>query len=195
MDLSKEQLVTLVEGCIGNERSAQENLYRMFYAQMLRICYRYLNAMDPSYEALNEGFLKVFQNIKSFDPQKGDLGGWICTIMIRTAIDYRRKELKFSLTEPFNDHDTDEYFIDPNILHKLYAEDLLKNIWLLPDATRVVFNLSVIDGYTHKEIGEQLKITESTSRWHLTEAKKRLRKLLQTPDENPGELNNNNKAK
>jgi len=194
MDLSKGRVTKLVEGCIGNERSAQETLYKLFYAQMLRICYRYLRSDDLAQEALNEGFLKVFQNIKTFDADKGDLGAWICTIMIRTAIDYNRKELRFS-TEAYNNQDTDEYFIDPHVLGKLYAEDLLKNIQQLPDATRVIFNLSVIDGYTHKEIGSQLQITESTSRWHLSEAKKKLRALLQVTGNDTGKPTDNNKAR
>jgi RNA polymerase sigma factor (sigma-70 family) len=181
MDLSKKQVTKLVEGCIGNERSAQETLYRHFYAQMLRICYRYLKTKDLAQEALNEGFLKIFQNIKSFDAQKGDLGAWVCTIIIRTAIDFSRKELKF-FTEDYDDQDADEFFVDPGILSKLYADDLLKSINLLPDATRVIFNLSVIDGYTHKEISTQLNITEGTSRWHLAEAKKKLRALIGSPD-------------
>jgi RNA polymerase sigma-70 factor (ECF subfamily) len=112
--------------------------------------------------------------------------------MIRTAIDQNRREFKF-VTTPFDDQDSGEFFIDPNILTKLYAEDLLKYIRQLPAATQVIFNLSVIDGYTHKEIGEQLQITESTSRWHLTEAKKKLRILLQ-PADNANAAADNNKA-
>lgn len=192
MDLSKKQSLKLVEGCMRNERLSQETLYKAFYAQMLRICYRYLKTKDLAQEALNSGFLKVFQNIKTFNAEKGDLGAWVCTIMIRTAIDQGRKEFKFS-TIAYDDQDTGEYFIDPNVLSKLYAEDLLKNIQQLPDATRVVFNLSVIDGYSHKEISDQLQITESTSRWHLTEAKKKLRILLQTGD-NTNLSTDNNKA-
>jgi len=192
MDLSRARILKLVKGCAGNERQAQEDLYRTFYAQMFRICSRYSRDKTVAQEALNEGFLKVFQNIKTYDTQKGDLGAWICTIMIRTAIDHSRRELKFS-AEAFTDQDTDEHFIDPNVLSKLYAEDLLKNIRQLPDATRVIFNLSVIDGYSHKEISGQLQITESTSRWHLAEAKKKLRALLQAGD-SAGKPTDNNKA-
>jgi len=183
MDLSKKQVTQLVNGCIGNERTAQENLYKHFYAQMLRICFRYLKTNDLAQEAVNEGFLKVFQNIKAFDAQKGNLGAWICTIIIRTAIDHSRKEFKF-FTVDYDDQDADEFFLEPNILSKLYAEDLLKTIQQLPDATRIIFNLSVIDGYTHKEISTQLNITEGTSRWHLADGKKKLRALLLSPDKN-----------
>lgn len=194
MDLSERQIAKLVERCIGNERLAQESLYKLFYAQMLRICYRYLKSTDLAQGAVNDGFLKVFQNIKTFDIHKGDLGAWIRTIMIRTAIDHNRKELKFS-TEPYAENDAGEYFIDASVLDKLYAEDLLKSILLLPDATRVIFNLAVIDGYSHKEIGQQLLITESTSRWHLSEAKKKLRVLLQIPGKDTGKPTEDNKAR
>ena len=192
MDLSKKQVTQLVNGCIGNERTAQEGLYRYFYAQMLRICYRYLKTNDLAQEAVNEGFLKVFQNIKTYDAQKGDLGAWICTIIIRTAIDYNRKEFKF-FTEDYNDQDEGDFFLEPVILSKLYAEDILKTIQQLPDATRVIFNLSVIDGYSHKEISTQLNITEGTSRWHLAEGKKKLRALLLSPNTNSQPTDNTSK--
>ena len=192
MDLSKKQVTKLVNGCIGNERTAQENLYKHFYAQMLRICYRYLKTNDLAQEAVNEGFLKVFQNIKTYDAQKGDLGAWICTIIIRTAIDYNRKEFKF-FTEDYNDQDEGDFFLEPVILSKLYAEDILKTIQQLPDATRVIFNLSVIDSYSHKEISTQLNITEGTSRWHLAEGKKKLRALLLSSNTNSQPTDNTSK--
>jgi RNA polymerase sigma-70 factor (ECF subfamily) len=98
--------------------------------------------------------------------------------MIYTAIDLCRKELKFN-NKSLTDQDSDDYFISPSVLEKLYFEDILKNIRTLPFATQTVFNLSVLDGFTHKEIGEQLNISEGTSRWHLAEAKRKLRELLE----------------
>jgi RNA polymerase sigma factor (sigma-70 family) len=177
MNLFVKQTSKLVKGCIANERSSQEGLYKLFYAEMLRLCYRYLKTDDLAKEALNTGFLKVFQNINTFDQQKGELHTWIKTIIVRTCIDLNRKELKFAI-EKGTPEEAEEVFVLPTILQKLYAEDLVKNIRKLPAATQLVFNLYVIDGYTHKEIGEQLKISDSTSRWHLTEAKKQLRELL-----------------
>lgn len=175
---------------MANERSAQEDLYKLFYAEMMRLCYRYLKSDDLAKEALNAGFLKVFQNIGSFDVHKGELNTWIKTIMVRTCIDLNRKELKFT-TEKDIDGEAEEVFVLPSILQKLYAEDLVKSIRTLPAATRLVFNLYVVDGYSHKEISEQLKISESTSRWHLTEAKKQLRELLKASKsiDYPTELN------
>lgn len=191
MKLFAKQDSRLVKRCKANERSAQEELYKLFHAEMLRFCYRYLKSDDLAAEALNTGFLKVFQNISTFDIQKGELDVWIRTIMVRTCIDLSRKEAKFQETVN-RDEETATQFIAPEILEKLYAQDLLKAIRLLPVATKLVFNLSVIDGYSHKEIGEQLQISESTSRWHLSEAKKQLRAILEPaikrvnePTENP----------
>jgi len=180
MNLSKKQAEKLLIGCIDNNRTEQEALYKLFYADMLRVCYNYLPNKELAKEAINTGFLKVFQSISSFDIDKGELGGWIRKIMIFTAIDLCRKELKFN-TQAIEDDDADDFFIAPSVLEKLYFEDLLQKIKTLPLATQTVFNLSVLDSFTHKEIGEQLNISEGTSRWHLAEAKRKLRALLETP--------------
>jgi RNA polymerase sigma factor (sigma-70 family) len=179
MNLSKRQSEKLVKGCINNERPAQEALYKLFHADMLRVCYSYLPDKSMAQEAFNTGFLKVFQSIKNFDVEKGELGGWIRKIMIYTSIDICRKELKFTAITTLDEYAQDDFFISPSVLEKLYFEDILTNIRLLPYATQTVFNLSVLDGFTHKEIGEQLNISEGTSRWHLAEAKRKLRALLQ----------------
>jgi RNA polymerase sigma factor (sigma-70 family) len=176
MDLSKKQSEQLIEGCINNERTAQEALYKLFYGDMLRVCYSYIPDKGLAKEAFNSGFLKVFQSIKNFDSTKGQLGGWIRKIMIYTAIDLCRKELKFVSIE---DQNLDEQPIAPSALDKLYFEDILHKIRLLPYATQTVFNLSVMDGFSHKEISEQLNISEGTSRWHLAEAKRKLREMLE----------------
>ncbi|MFC0518299.1 RNA polymerase sigma factor [Mucilaginibacter angelicae] len=178
MNLSKKQTERLVKGCINNDRTAQETLYKLFYAEMLRVCYSYVPDKELAKEAFNSGFLKVFQSINNFDIEKGELGGWIRKIMIYTSIDLCRKELKFN-TVSFDLKEHDDYFISPSALEKIYFEEILQSIRTLPLATQTVFNLSVLDGFTHKEIGEQLNISEGTSRWHLAEAKRKLRELLE----------------
>jgi RNA polymerase sigma-70 factor (ECF subfamily) len=192
MNSTLKQTLKLIKGCMNNERSAQEELYKLFYAEMLRLCYRYLKTDELAKEALNSGFLKVFQNIADFDAAKGELQVWIKTIMIRTCIDLNRKELTFALKNGAFAEEND-HFISPSVLEKLYAEDLFKSIRQLPVNTQMVFNLYVIDGYNHKEIGEQLNIGESTSRWHLTEAKKQLRALLKPAIEYIDHLTEQNK--
>jgi len=178
MNLSKKQTEKLVKGCINNDRTAQETLYKLFYAEMFRVCYSYVPDNELAKEAFNSGFLKVFQSINNFDIEKGELGGWIRKIMIYTSIDLCRKELKFN-TVSFDVQEHDDYFISPSTLEKIYFEEILQSIRTLPLATQTVFNLSVLDGFTHKEIGEQLNISEGTSRWHLAEAKRKLRELLE----------------
>jgi RNA polymerase sigma factor (sigma-70 family) len=168
----------LLKGCIANERLAQEGLYKLYYKEMWQLCNRYLKSEELAEEATNSGFLKVFQHIKSFDENKGEFTGWIKVIMMRTCIDHARKEIEFNKDVDFT-NEIGDIFVSPEILEKLYAEDLIKTIRILPVATQMVFNLSVIDGYSHKEIGEKLGITEGTSRWHLAEAKKQLRSVLE----------------
>jgi RNA polymerase sigma-70 factor (ECF subfamily) len=178
MNLTKKQAEKLVKACIHNDRSAQEALYRLYYADMLRVCTNYLADKELAREAFNTGFLRVFESIKNFDAEKGELGSWIRKIMIFSAIDLYRAELKFSSqTVSLPERETE--FIAPKVLDKLYFEDILRHIRTLPAATQTVFNLSVIDGFSHREIGEQLNISEGTSRWHLSEAKKQLRGLLE----------------
>ena len=185
MDLSKKQEEKLVKGCIKNDRTAQETLYKLFHADMLRVCYNYLPNKELAKEAFNQGFLKVFQSIHNLNLEQGALGGWIRKIMIFTSIDLARKELKFNSTLDLENLE-DDNFIPPAILEKLYFEDILQKIRMLPPATQLVFNLYVIDGFSHNEISEQLTISEGTSRWHLAEAKKRLKTLLEATEKNAG---------
>ncbi|MFD2874272.1 RNA polymerase sigma factor [Mucilaginibacter ximonensis] len=194
MNIPKHQVQELVAGCINNNRSAQEALYKLFYADMLRVCHSYLPDKELAKEAFNNGFLKVFQSIKNFDSEKGELGGWIRKIMVFTSIDLCRKELKFvSLTVVGQEHD-DDFFIPAKVLENLYYEDILAKIRTLPFATQTVFNLYEIDGFSHKEIAEQLNISEGTSRWHLAEAKRKLRTLLNTPNPGNGSSERSDKA-
>lgn len=176
MDLVFKKYNNLISGCKANRRADQERLYKLYYKDMLRLCFRYLKSNDLAEEAINTGFLKIFQHINAFDSQKGELGAWIRTIMIRSCIDLSRKEARFNSSTVRDE--IEEVFIEPAVLNKLYAEDLLKFIRLLPVATQIVFNLSVLEGYSHNEISEQLAISEGTSRWHLSDAKKRLRVML-----------------
>lgn len=171
-----EQTDILVEACMKGHRLSQERLYKLFYADMLRVCIRYVKTDELAREALNMSFLKIFQNIHSYDRAKGELGGWIRTIMIRTCIDLNRKECKFIELDSI--HTDDSVLIVPDVLNKLYAADLIKLIRHLPYATQMVFNLSVIDGYSHQEIADKLGIGVGTSRWHLSEGKKQLRELI-----------------
>jgi len=178
VNVTKKQAQKLVEACKLNDRGAQEALYKYYYADMMQVCQTYLAEEELAREAFNTGFLTVFESIQKFDPERGEPGAWIRKIMIHASIDLYRAELKFG--NAGDDAPEPEIeFIPPPVLGKLYFEDILRHIRTLPYATQTVFILSVLDGFSHREIGEQLNISEGTSRWHLSEAKKQLRRLLE----------------
>ncbi len=178
MAFSKKQVLRLAKACVNNDRTAQETLYKFYHGDMMRVCLSYLPDKELAKEAFNMGFLKVFQSIGSFDPDKGELGGWIRRIMINTAIDLLRSELKFDPVQ-ISTIEENEMFISPQVLEKLYAEDIIRAIRRLPLATQAVFNLALFDGFSHQEISAQLCISEGTSRWHLSEGRRQLRQLLE----------------
>ncbi|MFT3702883.1 MAG: sigma-70 family RNA polymerase sigma factor [Agriterribacter sp.] len=168
--------IDLIIGCINNDRKAQERLYKQFYGAMATICMRYTQNEEDAVEVLNNGFLKVFKHIQQFDKEKAGLYTWIRKIMVNTAIDFIRQNSKHAGKVEI-DHATEPY-IDSEALQKLDAQELLLLVRKLPPATQMVFNLYIIEGYTHKEIGAQMGISEGTSKWHLSEARRLLQKSL-----------------
>jgi RNA polymerase sigma factor (sigma-70 family) len=165
----------LINGCIEKNRLAQKYLYQRYYGKMLGIAMRFSGNRDEANDILNRGFLKVFNKIEKYEPT-GSFGGWIAKIVWRTALDYIKSQAKYK-----NEVDIDSVYdigISSNALDNLIAEDLFKVIQKLPPATRAVFSLYVVDGYKHQEIATLLNISEGTSKWHLSNGKKRLRQLL-----------------
>ncbi len=180
MNNPNDEIPELVRGCIANERPAQERLFKLFYADMLKVARRYFRSDGLAQEAMNMAFLKVFQNISTYDSNKGSMIAWIRAILIRTCIDMVRKEARFIQVEDMGEV-AESIFVLPEILEKLHAADILNAIHSLPAATQLVFNLYIVEGYSHQEIAGQLQISDSTSRWHLSEARRMLRGVLQ-PD-------------
>ena len=123
---------------------------------------------------LNEGFLKVFQNIGKFE-NKGSFEGWIRRICFRCLSDHFRKEKSYVQFLVFEDFDKSE---KTNVLNDIYYEELVQLIELLPSTTAKVFRLYAIDGFKHREIAVQLNISEGTSKWHLSEARSKMRNLI-----------------
>lgn len=165
----------LIRGCTEQNRLAQKYLYQRYYGKMLGIAMRFSSNRDEANDILNRGFLKVFNKIEKYEPT-GSFSGWIAKIIWRTALDYIRSQAKYK-----NEIDIDSVYnigISSSVIDNLIAEDLFKVIQELPPATRAVFSLYVVDGYKHHEIAKLLNISEGTSKWHLSDGKKRLRKLL-----------------
>lgn len=145
---------------------------------MTSICMRYTHNEHDAIEVLHNGFLKVFKHIQQFDMVKASLYTWIRTIMVNTAIDFIRQNHKHSRQLEL-DQATEPY-IDSEAVQKTDAQELLHLVRKLPPATQTVFNLYVMEGFTHKEIGTMMGISEGTSKWHLSEARRILKKFLQT---------------
>lgn len=161
-------------GCIRNDRRFQEALYRQHFPKMMAMCMRYTNERDVAMQIVNNGFLRVFKKISQFS-FKGSLEGWIRRLMYHSVSDYFKqhsKYVRFLILEERDDA------IRQNALDDLYFQDVLGLVEALPPATKRVFCLFAIEGYTHPEIAEQLSISVGTSKWHLAAARKRLKALL-----------------
>ena len=169
--------IELVRGCMSNDRMAQEQLYKQFHGPMASICMRYTRNEHDAIEVLHSGFLKVFKNMDRFDPTKASLYTWIRTIMVNTAIDFLRQKNRWYISHGELEK-VETGGIDPEAVDRMSVQELLKLVQQLPPATQAVFNLYVIDGYTHKEIGSLLGISDGTSKWHLSEARRLMQLYL-----------------
>ena len=166
----------LIESCLNGDRKSQKNLFDRFAGKMFALCRRYARNSQESEDMLQEAFVKVFNSLDKFS-FKGSFEGWIRRIVVNTCLRYLEKD---KIT--FEDIDIIEYsasnVIQASAIENLAEEELLKVIALLPDGYKMVFNLYVIEGYSHKEIAKLLNIGESTSRSQLVKARKLLKELL-----------------
>lgn len=150
---------------------------------MMTLCLRYTKNEDDAVEVLNNGFLKVFQNIKRYDESKAGIYTWMRTIVVNVCLDFIKKKAK---AEPHRElNEAADVHVPADVVHKMKAVELLQLVRSLPPATAAVFNLYVTEGYNHKEIAKLLSISEGTSKWHLSEARKQLQQKLKLQDANP----------
>lgn len=169
-----------MEGCARNERKAQELLYRNYYKVMMNICLRYSNNESDALAVLNTAFYKVFKHISRYDASKASMYTWIRTIVVNECISAVTASKK---TLPATEINEAEHIqIEPSVFGKIKEANLLLLIQQLAPATKAVFNLFVLEGYTHKQIGEMLGISEGTSKWHLNDARKKLQELIMKQD-------------
>ena len=175
--ITDQNLSRMWEGCLRNERKEQEALYRALAPKMLAVCMRYANDKDEAQDILQEGFIKMFNNVHKYRGD-GNLEGWIRRIMVHTAISRYRKLKPMVLVEDMTENDLD--VSASNNANNLEVNDLMKLVQQLPNTYRSVFNLYAIEGYSHQEIGTKLGITELLSRTTLYRARNILKeKLLQ----------------
>ena len=166
----------LIEGCRRNARQWQERLYRRFFPAMLSMVRRYTRDEDAQIAIINDGMLKVFNKLDTFE-HRGSLEGWVRRLVYHALSDYFRKENKYLRFLVMEERDAP---LRTYALDRLYTKDLLHLVDELPPATREVFHQYAIEGYNHREIGERLGISVGTSKWHLSAARKFLQARLET---------------
>lgn len=171
-DHTSNQLIPesdLVEGCIRGDARMQKAFYEQFAPKMFAVCFRYTSNQEAAQDLLQDGFIKVFKNLHRFRFE-GSLEGWIRRIFVNTAIEqFRKKSLpQTSIGEKHLDVADED---DITALERLAEKDILKMIHELAPGYQAVFNLYVVEGYSHKEISELLGISEGTSKSQLARAK------------------------
>lgn len=168
---------TLIKECVKGNAKAQRMLFDKFSPKMLTVCRRYMNDNTEAEDVVQEGFVKIFLKLPEFK-MDGSLEGWVRRIMVNTALDALRKNKKY--TQDSNIDDVGYKISDlGNASDDLHAEDLLNIIQQLPDGYRMVFNMFAIEGYSHKEIGDLLGISENTSKSQYSRARAYLKTRLE----------------
>lgn len=170
----------LIKDCKNNCRIAQRKVYEQYGALFFTICLRYAKNNSEAEQLLQDSFLKIFQNIHSYN-FKGSFEGWMKRIVINTCLDYFKSK-NFILdkkTEYFDTIFNLDNFISLNDgINKISIKEILLHIQELPDTTRNVFNLFVFEGFNHKEISLMLEMSEGTSQWHVNNARKILKSKI-----------------
>jgi RNA polymerase sigma factor (sigma-70 family) len=170
---SKER--KLIEECLKQKPRAQEELYKTYTNRMYAICMRYADNPDTAKDLLQEGFVRVFRALDRFRFE-GSFEGWMKRIFINNCIEYYRSHK----SDPWVS-DVDEAVgleAEDHTISNLGLEELMKAIQSLPTGYRTVFNLFAVEGYTHREIAEQLQISENTSKTQLLKARNMLQRIL-----------------
>ena len=166
----------LIKECIEGSPLAQKALFEKFSGKMMTVCMRYASDRELAEDLLQDGFIKVFSNLVRFEA-KGSFEGWVRRTMVNTCLDHIRRQKK-----SFADVDISEaeYLVGDaeKAFGKLRAEELMKLIEAMPTGYRTVFNLYVIEGYSHQEIADELGVTESTSKTQFKKARNYLMNVI-----------------
>ncbi len=166
---------TLIAACKNKDRKAQKALYQFYFGYAFKICLRYANNREEAIELVNDGFMKVFNKLHLYEKDY-TFKTWLCRVMINTAIDHYRIKIKKLRMEELEK--ADKLGSKEDILSALQYQDLVKLVQKLSIAYRTVFNLFVIDGYSHSEIAEKLSISEGTSKSNLFKARQQLKEMI-----------------
>lgn len=175
LSLNNSNEKDLLAQCKEGDRYACKRLFEMYSGKMMGLCFRFARDRNEAEDILQEGFIRVFNKLDLFSGT-GSFESWMKRVMINTALKYREKNItKHQYSEIENLHVFDK---TPTVIEELSKEEILKIIQKLPDGYRTVFNLYVLEGYSHKDIGKMLNIGESTSRSQLVKARNILKQKL-----------------
>lgn len=169
-------LKRLIKNCQKQDRTAQKKLYLRYCDLAMNISLRYTKDDHEAKDVVQNAFLNIFNKLDQFDATRGTFENWITRIVINEALQVYRKKQSINLV--MEDRILLDVEEDPSILDQLQAEDILKLARSMPNGYRIIFMLAVVEAFNHKEIAEELGITESTSRSQLSRAKKLMRQLI-----------------
>ncbi len=173
-------LEEIVEKCKAGDKQAFTFLYNKYAPKMLGVCIRYAKSREEAEDMLQEGFIRLFQKIDSYRGS-GSFEGWMRRVIVNSAINYYKTQIKYNNT--LNVENNDFVFKEEQAAEtdseSIPQKKLLEMIQQLPEGYKMIFNLYVLDGYTHKEISEILNISENTSKSQLLKAKRALRQKVE----------------
>ena len=173
-----EEIILIVKECLQGNTKSQRKLFKTFYSCAMTVCMRYANSSEEAEDMLNEGFVKVFSNLDKYK-EMNTFEAWLKRVVASAALDYRRKFIK---DVDFVNFDDVSYDIpDQNVstaLSQISAKEMMNFVQSLPETSKIVFNMFVFEGFSHAEIAKTLQITESTSAWHVNNARNRLKKMI-----------------
>ncbi len=167
----------LIEGCKKGDPRAQKALYERYRMMLFGVCLRYASCREEAEDFLQDGFVKIYQNLYQYQPI-GSLGGWMRKVVVNVILQHLRRR-RHLFTDVEIEDLADQYEAEDQIFSSFRARALMRMVQQLPDGYRTVFNLYVIEGFSHKEIAEQLGISEATSKSQLSRAKSTLRKMIE----------------
>ena len=185
--LSGEELRSTIQGCVLNDRLSQKKIYTSFYNYAMSICSIYTTNYEDSVEILNDGFLKVFKEIYRYQPAYADhvlsFKGWLRKIMLYTSIDHFRKNHKYRFTKELDNEVAWQSAEGEDALDRISYNEIVRSMQKLTPGYRIIFNLFIIENFSHEEISKRLGISVGTSKSNLARGRKQLQKILLTQNQ------------
>lgn len=182
----KEQVGTYIKGCMQNDPRSQESLYRYCFTNLMKVSLRYHTNQDDAAASFNKAMHIVFDKLKSYR-NEGSFLGWVRTIIVNTCLNDLSRVIKYSDREVL-ERDTEAFQTAPDVYGAISEKEILALVQQLPNAARTVFNLYVMEGYTHDKIAKELKMTVETSKWQVNQARTMLKEKLSLLNKNESSI-------